>query len=103
PDRRHRHRAGPGGHRGMKRLTVLLAAIAACVLTAPAYGAVQVAITSPESGAHSLAGVVPVTVTASADMGVYAVQLNVDGVAGSGWTTATTGLYQYEIDWDTSG
>src|SRR5262249_54174815 len=69
----------------------------------PAYGAVEVAITSPGPGAHSLSGVVPVTITASADMGVYAVQLNVDGVASGTWTTATTGLYQYEIDWDTTG
>ena len=87
----------------MKRLVALVALITAFAIAGPAYAAVQVAITSPASGAHSLGGIVPVKVTASADMGIYAVQLNVDGVATGGWITATTGLYQYELAWNTAG
>ena len=90
----------------MRRLTrhlLLVAAIVTAAVAAPVAGAaIEVAITSPQSGAHSLSGVVPVLVNASADQGVYSIQLEVDGVLYGIPDTTPVGPYQYEIDWDTS-
>ena len=87
----------------MRRGIVCLALLIGLVGAAPAYSAIEVAITSPAGGAHSLSGVVPVLVTASADNGIYAVQLNVDGAAYGAPDTEQVGQYRYEIDWNTSG
>ena len=78
------------------------AAIAASARHAAA-AAIDVSITSPVSGAHSLSGTVPVDITASADLGIFGVQLYVDGAATGSVDLTPVGQYQYEIDWDTSG
>ena len=92
----------------MKRILLLaLAALAAAAVTLTAAaaqgGAIEVSITSPAAGAHSLSGVVPVQITASADAGIYSVQLYVDGNAYDTPQTVAVSQYQYEIDWNTSG
>ncbi len=93
----------------MTRILILCAAVAAlgALATAPAGAAstssVQVSITSPVDGAHSLSGIVPVLVSASADMGIYSVQLLVDGLPLGAPVTTAVGPYEYEIAWDTSG
>jgi len=87
----------------VKRLLLVLSILAAGALAPAAGAAIQVAITSPESGAHSLSGVVPVSIAASADAGIYGVQLYVDGNAYGELTTTPVSLYQYKVDWDTSG
>ena len=81
---------------------VLLAITALLVGAGQAGAAIQVGITSPADGAHSLGGIVPVDVTASADSGIYSVQLYVDGNPYGMPDTTPIGLYQYEIPWDTS-
>jgi Big-like domain-containing protein/polysaccharide deacetylase len=88
----------------MRRGLLLLAVAIAAVLAAAgqAQAAFQVGITSPVDGSHSLGGVVPVDVTASADIGIYSVQLYVDGTPYGMPDTTPIGLYQYEIPWDTS-
>jgi len=93
-----------GRKRFALRLLVLLAAgIAAAAAAGRAGAAIDVSITSPVSGAHSLSGTVPVDITASADAGIFGVQLYVDGNAYGSIDSTTVGQYQYEIDWDTSG
>jgi hypothetical protein len=87
----------------MKRAVLSLALLVGLVSAGSAFGAVQVGITSPATGAHSLSGIVPVTINASADAGIYDVQLNVDGVPYGAADTTPTGPYQYEIDWNTAG
>ena len=88
----------------MKRSLILLG-LAVVALTGPgrAAAAIQTAVTSPSDGAHSLSGIVNVDVTASADSGVYSVQLYVDGRPYGIPDTTQIGLYQYEIPWDSSG
>jgi hypothetical protein len=88
-----KHRAG----------LALLVAVAALVGAGRGLAAIQVAITSPADGAHSLSGVVGVAVSASADQGIYSVQLYVDGQPSGVPDTTPVGLYQYAIPWDTSG
>ncbi|HEY1370151.1 MAG TPA: Ig-like domain-containing protein [Gaiellaceae bacterium] len=89
----------------MKRLALLIAVAAACALVGVgrAAAAIQVSITSPADGAHSLKGVVQVNATASADNGIYSVQLYVDGNATGVADTTPVGQYQYTIPWDVSG
>lgn len=85
----------------MRRVLVLLALGLAAFGAAPAGAAIQVSILSPMDGAQSLAGVVPVQISASAASGVYGVQLNVDGQAypnAATWDSTPIGQYQYEID-----
>jgi Bacterial Ig domain/Polysaccharide deacetylase len=87
-----------------RRFLLLLVAVAAVLVGAgQARAAIQASITSPAAGAHSLGGVVPVDVTASADSGISSVQLYVDGNPYGMPDTTQIGLYQYEILWDTSG
>ena len=86
----------------MKRLALIVIAVLAAVAAPAAGAAIQVGITSPPDGAHSLSGIVPVRVAASADYGVYGVQLYVDGQPYSVVQTAQIEPYQYEIMWDTS-
>jgi Bacterial Ig domain/Polysaccharide deacetylase len=87
-----------------RRFLLLLVAVAAVLVGAgQARAAIQVSITSPAAGAHSLAGVVPVDVTASADSGIYSVQLYVDGNPYGMPDTTPLGPYQYEIPWNTGG
>jgi Bacterial Ig domain/Polysaccharide deacetylase len=94
-----------GAPRKPWRRRVLLAVIAlagAAALASPAGAAIDVSIGSPPDGAHSLSGVVPVSVTASADQGIFAVQLYVDGQPSGIPDETTVGPYQYSIPWDTS-
>ena len=86
----------------MRRLVLLFALVAGVVLAPAAGAAIAVSITSPADGSHSLSGVVPVSIDASADAGIYSVQLEVDGVLYGLPDTTTVGPYQYEIDWDTT-
>jgi hypothetical protein len=88
----------------VRRLFLLLAVAAACALVGvgSAAAAIQVSITSPADGAHSLQGVVQVNATASADNGIYSVQLYVDGQAVGLPDTTPVGQYSYSIPWDTS-
>jgi len=94
----------------VKRILLVCAAVAAfqCALeTAPGRAAsvstIQVSITSPAAGAHSLSGIVPVLISASAGAGIYSVQLLVDGLPIGSPVTTAVGPYQYEIDWNTAG
>ncbi len=93
----------------MTRILILCAAFAAlsAFATAPARAAstssIEVSITSPVDGAHSLSGIVPIFVSASADAGIYSVQLVVDGLPIGAPVTTAAGPYEYEIPWDTSG
>ncbi|HXY16679.1 MAG TPA: Ig-like domain-containing protein [Gaiellaceae bacterium] len=83
-------------------LFALAAAVAGTVTAAASAGPIEVAITSPADGAHSLNGVVDVEVTASATAGIYGVQLLVDGAAYGQLVTTPVGQYRYQIAWDTS-
>ena len=65
--------------RSMKRLALIFVAFLAVVAAPAAGAAISVGITSPADGSHSLSGIVPVRVSASADFGIYGVQLYVDG------------------------
>ena len=67
-----------------------------------AAAAIQVSISSPNDGAHSLQDTVQVAVTASGDSGVYAVWLYVDGLPYGVANTTPVSPYQYVIPWDTS-
>jgi hypothetical protein len=87
--------------RALAALAFALAAFA--IATSPAGAAIEVTITSPAAGAHSLSGVVQVGVTASADAGIYGVQLNVDGRPYGTVDVTQTAQYQYVIPWDTTG
>jgi hypothetical protein len=87
----------------VKRLLALVAILAAGAIAPAAGAAINVAITSPVSGAHSLSGVVPVKVTASADSGIYGVQLYVDGKPSGSLVSTSVSTYQYELPWDTTG
>jgi hypothetical protein len=84
-----------------RSLVVLGLVLVALVGAGGAAAAIQATVTSPVDGAHSLSGVVNVDVTASADSGVYSVQLYVDGRPYGIPDTTQIGLYQYEIPWDT--
>ena len=75
----------------MKKLLALLTIVVAGIAAAPAAAAIEVAITNPENGAHSLGGVVNVEVTASANSGIYSVLLNVDGQPYGDWVTTPSG------------
>jgi uncharacterized protein (DUF2141 family) len=68
----------------------------------PAAAAIQASITSPADGDHSLQGVVQVAVTASADQGIYSVQLYVDGQPSGIASTTPTTPYHYVVAWDTT-
>jgi hypothetical protein len=84
-------------------VVLVVAGLAFCLLGAgPAAAATQVSITSPADGAHSLQGVVPVAVTASADDGIYSVWLFVDGQPWGIASSLPVSQYQYVIPWDTS-
>ena len=87
----------------MKRLASIVLLLVALALPGHARAATEVAITSPQAGDHSLSGVVPVTVNASATSGVYSVQLQVDGKNVGAPDLTPTALYTYVIPWDTSG
>src|SRR5271169_2537336 len=100
--------AFPPRRRLSVRWIVVLAAVSASAFfVSPGLAATNVAITSPVSGSHADTGsIVPVAITASSDSGVYAVQMNVDGVPwpnASAWDSTPTGQYQYSINWDTTG
>jgi hypothetical protein len=88
----------------VKRL-VLIAALALFAVAPQVANAadVEVAITAPTDGTHSLSGVVPVTVTASALQGIYNVQLEVDGAPYGAPDFSPSAPYTYAIDWDTTG
>ncbi len=88
----------------MKRRAALLAVGFAFFLigAGQAGAAIQVSISSPADGAHSLQGVVQVAVTASADSGIYSVSLDVDGQPYGIADTVPVSPYQYVIPWDTS-
>ncbi len=86
----------------MKRLALIFVAFLAVVAAPTAGAAISVGITSPADGSHSLSGVVPVRVSASADFGIYGVQLMVDGQPYGPVATTSVAPYEYEIGWDTS-
>ncbi|HEV8459879.1 MAG TPA: Ig-like domain-containing protein [Gaiellaceae bacterium] len=87
----------------MKRLVVLLGLVAAAICTPQALAVtMQVSVTSPASGAHSLSGVVPVIINASSDVGVYGVQLQIDHKYYGVINTVPFAQYTYEIDVDAS-
>jgi len=87
----------------MRKTLALLTLVVSGIAAAPAAAAIEVAITSPQDGAHSLGGVVDVDVTASADSGIYAVRLNVDGQPYGDYVTAQTAPYRYRLQWPTNG
>ncbi len=87
----------------MRKFALIVALLLAAIVAPGAGAAIDVAITAPAAGAHSLSGVVPVLISASADQGIYSVQLEVDGVPYGIPDSSPTGPYQYEIDWDTRG
>ena len=87
----------------MRKLALIVALLLAVIVAPTAAAGIDVAITAPVAGAHSLSGVVPVMISASADQGIYSVQLEVDGVLYGIPDSSPVGSYQYEIDWDTGG
>jgi len=87
----------------MRKLALIVGLVLAAILAPGAGAGIDVAITAPVAGAHSLSGVVPVMISASADAGIYSVQLEVDGVPYGIPDSSPIGPYQYEIDWDTGG
>jgi hypothetical protein len=87
----------------VKRLALLASLVAAAALAPVANASIDVAITSPSSGDHSLSGVVPVQVSASSDKGIYGVQLYVDGKPYGSVEQSPSALYSYSVAWDTSG
>jgi len=87
----------------MRKALALLTLVVSGIAAAPAAAAIEVAITAPQDGAHSLGGVVAVDVTASADSGIYAVRLNVDGQPYGDYVTAQTAPYRYRLPWSTAG
>src|ERR1700690_3862606 len=88
---------------GMRRaLLVVVTIVGAALLASPAGAAIDNSITSPSDGAHSLSGVVPIDVTASASDGIQSLQLYVDGSASGLAGAVPLAGYDYEIDWDTS-
>ena len=92
----------------MKWLLALAVVGVAAFAAAPAVAAIEVSITSPASSAHvgDVGVVVPVQITASATLGVYGVQLNVDGQPypnAATWDSTQTSLYRYQIAWNTAG
>ena len=83
----------------MKRLVVLLALVAAAVFIPNAAAInVEVSVTSPANGAHSLGGAVPVMINASSDVGVYGVQLQIDHKYYGVINTVPISPFTYEID-----
>jgi hypothetical protein len=82
----------------MKRLVVLLALVAVVWVPPAAAINVEVAITSPGAGTHSLAGNVPVIINASSDVGIYGVQLQVDHKYYGVINMVPFAPYTYEID-----
>ena len=87
----------------MRKLALAIALGVVAINAPGAAAAINASINSPASGAQSLSGVVPVMISASADQGIYAVQLEVDGVPYGVQDSSPLGPYQYEIDWDTAG
>lgn len=88
----------------MRRMLLLVVTILAATFSPGlAQAATQITITSPGAGAHSLSGVVPVTINASATAGIYSVQLKVDGVAVGSPVLSPTAPYTYVVNWDTTG
>ena len=86
-----------------RRAASFAVAFAFCLIGAgPAAAAIQVSITAPADGAHSLQGVAQVAVTASADDGIFSVLLYVDGQPFGIADTLPVSPYQYVIPWDTS-
>jgi hypothetical protein len=86
-----------------RRVALFIVGLAFCLIAAgPAAAAIQVSITSPADGAHSLQGVAQVAVTASADDGIFSVSLYVDGQPSGIANTLPVSQYQYMIPWDTS-
>lgn len=83
----------------MKRLVVFLALVAAVIwIDSAAATNVEVSITSPTAGAHSLSGVVPVIINASSDAGIYGVQLQIDHKYYGVINKVPFALYTYEVD-----
>jgi hypothetical protein len=62
----------------MKKALALLTLVVFGIAAVPAAAAIEVEITKPQDGAHSLSGLVEIDVTASADSGIYGVRLNVE-------------------------
>ena len=87
----------------MRKLALIVGLVLAAIAAPGAGAGIDVAITAPAAGAHSLSGVVPVMISASADAGIYSVQLEVDGVPYGIPDSSPIGPYQYEIEWDTGG
>jgi hypothetical protein len=87
----------------VRKVLALLTLLVAGVAAAPAAAAIEVTITKPEDGAHSLGDVVTVEVAASADAGISAVQLNVDGQPYGDYVMTPSAPYRYELEWSTSG
>ncbi len=100
------HGVRAGGSQLFRRLRLLLGlavvAVGAGFVTSPAAAAIQVSVTSPLDGAHSLSGIVDVQINASADVGVFSVQLYVDGNPYGMPDLTTVTQYTYSIPWDTS-
>jgi hypothetical protein len=71
----------------------------------PARAAIEVAITAPLSNTHvgDVGATVPVRIDASADQGIFGVQLLVDGNPYGPLDTTTVDLYRYEVAWNTVG
>ncbi len=87
----------------MRRILALLTLVVAGIAASPAAAAIEVQVTKPLDGARSLGGVVQVEATASADSGIYAVRLNVDGKPYGDFVTTPVAPYRYVLPWNTAG
>ena len=87
----------------MRRFAFVAAAAIALAIPAVAQAIdVEVAVVNPADGTHSLSGVVPVMIQASSDVGIYAVQLQIDGKYYGAQDMVPSAPFEYEIDVDTS-
>jgi hypothetical protein len=87
------------------RLTLTCVALFAALGAGPARAAIEVSILSPAAGVHvgDVGTIVPVRIGASADQGIFGVQLLVDGQPYGAFDPTPVDLYRYQVDWNTAG
>jgi hypothetical protein len=87
------------------RLALTCVALFAALGVGQARAAIEVSILSPAAGVHvgDVGVVVPVRIDASADQGIFGVQLLVDGQPYGAFDSTPVDLYRYQVDWNTVG
>jgi hypothetical protein len=87
------------------RLTLTCLALFTALGVGQARAAIEVSILVPATGAHvgDVGAIVPVRIDASADQGIFGVQLLVDGQPYGGFDSSPVDLYRYQVDWNTAG